>query len=180
MIDQYKGDIWDLLPTHYITIPVNQQGVMGAGLALEAKQRFPELCHRDRAVRKEHYRIYGEDAEAWGYELVRDDHPLIFFPTKWDWQKPADITLIIQSLEKLASKIIVTAIFPEGTFNFAMPRIGCGLGKLNWEEDVYPCVVDMHDNFLSKEIRAKIRLTLVEPSVGMYHGMRSEANVQAG
>lgn len=36
-------DIWELLGSHKIVIPVNLSGPMGRGLALQAKKRYPYL-----------------------------------------------------------------------------------------------------------------------------------------
>ncbi len=40
---EVTGDIWTYVPTHRIVIPTNILGVMGAGLALAAKQKYPGI-----------------------------------------------------------------------------------------------------------------------------------------
>ena len=61
-------------------------------------------------------------------EFLEQEH-LVAFPTKHNWYDATpDIKLIEEGLKELSSH----------TGIFYMPRLGCGNGHLNWEEQVQP------------------------------------------
>lgn len=115
-----------------IVIPVNCVGVMGKGLALQAKERWPGLEH--------YYRLHAR------VQLLRPGVPTIspyrpmgtnyvFFPTKDHWRNPSQLEWIEQGLDHL---IILWR--REGFSSIAVPPLGCGLGGLSWSE-VHPLIV---------------------------------------
>jgi hypothetical protein len=59
--------------------------------------------------------------------------PLIFFPTKWDWAKNADLQLIAWSLDDLTMELVKEVEAFKKPIRVAMPHIGCGLGHLQWD-----------------------------------------------
>ena len=59
---------------------------------------------------------------------------LIMFPTKDYWKDKASLELIDKSCEQL-KKLMDT----DQTINVAMPKVGCGWGKLDWR-DVKPLI----------------------------------------
>lgn len=102
---------------------VNCVGVMGKGIALEFKKRFPAMFE-DYAVRC----ARGE---------VRLGHPYLFrqlvgpwilnFPTKDHWRSLAKLDDITRGLEYL------DAHYKEwGITSLAVPPLGCGNGQLEW------------------------------------------------
>src|SRR5665213_2197185 len=116
MITETTGDIWSYVGTHKIIIPTNQIGVMGAGLALAAKQRYPGLQTAYMQARKT-----GHDKRCpW---MSIDFADLIMAPTKRHWKDKSRLDDVADILIKL-SKI-------EGG-PFAIPEMGCGLGGLAW------------------------------------------------
>ena len=114
-------------------IPVNCIGVMGAGLALEFKQRFPPqlfeeyqmLCiHKELIVG--YPRLIKKIVEGKTYKVI-------FFPTKDHWKLESKIGYITIGLKNLAMILMDNKkIKPEDAIG--VPRLGCGLGGLDWSE----------------------------------------------
>jgi len=104
---------------------VNCIGVMGKGIALEFKNRFPEMYedYVSRCTRKE-VRL-GEP-----YLFRRSSRPqIINFPTKDHWKSLSRIEDIEQGLKHLL------AHYKEwGVTSLAIPALGCGNGQLEWRE----------------------------------------------
>ena len=110
--------------------PVNCKGVMGKGLALQFKEKFPDnersyivTCHR-RNMRPGKVHVFG---------LKHKDYPtleLIFnFPTKDDWRNPSKIEYIEDGMLDAANILKILKIE-----SVAIPKLGCGLGGLNWKD----------------------------------------------
>jgi hypothetical protein len=123
-VREMAGDLWDC--AGWKVIPTNCGGVMGRGLALQAKQRFPDLQNR--------YQIALEN----GYPpTFREVAPmltvegLILLPVKRDWRDAADLHLIEVSCRRLRSLSLglLGAVY--------LPLLGCGFGEL-YEADVLP------------------------------------------
>lgn len=131
MTIEYKtGDMFDE-PTEAIVNTVNCVGVMGKGVALEFKRRWPE-----------NFRAYKRLCDAGDFSpgkmfvfenggLVGDGHHryLINFPTKQHWRAQSKIEFIEKGLDDF-----VTQIQRLGIKSVALPPLGCGNGGLNWSE----------------------------------------------
>jgi hypothetical protein len=97
------------------------RAVMGRGLALQASQKFKDL---DRWL--------GSQLEAWGnHVFFFPEYRLITFPVKRTWDEQARLDLITQSCEELAKGMTTVALRP---FPVISPKVGCGNGRLRWEE----------------------------------------------
>lgn len=106
--------------------PVNCVGVMGAGLAKEFKNNFPS-----------YYKAYKDACKA---NLIQPGrmhiYPLngihnqyiISFPTKTHWTNKSSMGYIEEGLIALRHTIEYHHIA-----SVALPKIGCGLGGLNWK-----------------------------------------------
>ncbi len=110
---------------------VNCYGVMGKGIALQFKERFPdnflayaEACERGE-VRPGRMFVFETGAPA-GPRFI------INFPTKRHWRYPSRMGDIETGLDDLARVIQEHRIR-----SIAMPALGCGLGGLDWN-DVRP------------------------------------------
>lgn len=119
-----NGDIFQT-KCQVITIPVNCVGVMGAGLALEMKQKFPK--------RYEHYLEVCKEGLAIGYPylstLPTEPPLMLFFPTKFHFKERSNIRDVIFGLNTLANH------YGEmGIQSIAIPALGCGLGGLIWKD----------------------------------------------
>lgn len=116
-----EGDIWTIsgswrvIPTNgYIT--VKGECVMGRGLALQAKLKYPRLPFELANLIKAHGdRVF----------LLRP-YNLISFPVKLVWWEKASIELIENSCKQLVE--IVTDSKED---NILIPMVGCGNGKLD-------------------------------------------------
>jgi O-acetyl-ADP-ribose deacetylase (regulator of RNase III) len=127
--------------------PVNCMGVSGAGLARAFKEFFPdnqqyyeEGCRQKgfKVGRVEPSYIYF-NPERFGKNPIPQS--IVNFPTKMHWKDKSDILLIENGLSDMAA---LFAAFPRGAGpgSVAIPRLGCGLGGLSWE-DVQPVVLDV-------------------------------------
>lgn len=121
--------------------PVNCQGVMGKGLAKEFKHRYPEyflsykaVCNIDPLSDTPKLRLGGIHF----YPLPKgQEFDYIFsFPTKDHWTDKSELSSIIIGLKTLEDLVTTW-----GITSIAIPALGCGLGGLNWEEEVLPLLM---------------------------------------
>lgn len=131
MITFKKGDLFKSSAQCYV-IPVNTVGVMGAGLALYAKKRYPQVFDIYRKA------CFNGSLSVNGFHVVNidNDKKIILFPTKTTWKEPSKLPLIIRSLLR----------FKENYQDYnikscAFPLLGCGLGQLS-HKDVVPLMIE--------------------------------------
>ena len=124
---RFKALIGDLFASEAQTLvnTVNCVGVMGKGVALEFKKRFPAMfedyehrCERGEVRLGEPY-LY---TDLSGVRIVN-------FPTKGHWRSPARIADIERGLDYL-----VDHVAEWGITSIALPPLGCGNGGLEWSE----------------------------------------------
>lgn len=132
MINFVKGDIFTA-DVEALVNPVNCVGVMGAGLAKQFKCRYPYNYILYREACKQKVLKLG----TVHYVFVSTNKPqyVINFPTKHHWRENSTLKNIESGLEAL-----VLTIKSREIRSIAIPRLGCGLGGLNWEE-VKPLIV---------------------------------------
>jgi O-acetyl-ADP-ribose deacetylase (regulator of RNase III) len=107
---------------------VNTMGVMGKGLALEFKKRYPRMYDSYQALCKA-----GRLKTGNLHLYPVGERIILNFPTKAHWRAPSRIEYVEAGLQKLVKH------FPElGITSIAFPRLGCGLGGLDWESEVAP------------------------------------------
>lgn len=128
LITFVKGDIFQS-PAQVLTNTVNCVGVMGKGLALEFKNRFPQLF-RDYQQKCEKGQVVPGKPYLWEDESIQ----ILNFPTKRHW---CDNSLI-QDIED-GLKYLALSYEQKGIQSIAMPALGCGLGGLEWT-DVRPLI----------------------------------------
>lgn len=123
----FKIQIGDLLasPAQTLVNTVNCVGVMGKGVALEFKKRFPAMF--DDYVRRcelKQVRL----GEPYLYRTPSGAQ-IVNFPTKDHWRSPSRLKDIERGLDYLAAHA------PEwGITSLALPPLGCGNGGLEWRE----------------------------------------------
>jgi len=112
---------------------INCVGVMGAGLALEFKLRFPDMY-------KDYVEKCNKKEVGVGKPYVyKKSYPRILnFPTKNHWKYPSKIEWLQQGLEHF-----VKNYKQYGITSIAFPCLGCERGCLNWHE-----VKDLMEKYL--------------------------------
>ncbi|HZU42693.1 MAG TPA: macro domain-containing protein [Terriglobales bacterium] len=122
MIQVLIGDMFQSKSQTWVNT-VNCVGVMGKGLALEFKKRFPDMFE-DYAARC----ARGEVRLGMPYLYKRTVLPWILnFPTKEHWRGVADLQAIVKGLEYLRENYRQW-----GITSLAVPPLGCGQGQLEW------------------------------------------------
>ena len=123
MIRYIEGDIFKS-PAQVIVNTVNTVGVMGKGIAIEIKKRYPDMfqAYRDicdrRKLKTGSLMLYYEP-----------DHWVLLFPTKENWRNPSRMEYIEAGLAKFCRTYA-----EKGITSVAFPKLGCGNGELNWSE----------------------------------------------
>jgi len=122
MIKVMTGNI---LESHAQTLvnTVNCVGVMGKGIALAFKSRFPEMfkdyeqrCRRGEVMLGRPY-LYKSLLPPW----------VLNFPTKGHWRSVSNLQDIIRGL-----KYLIKYYKEWGISSIAVPPLGCGNGQLEW------------------------------------------------
>lgn len=112
---------------------VNTVGVMGKGIALMFKERFPDIFHAyktacDRGDVQVGRMFVTPTGELGGPQWV------VHFPTKKHWRPPSKLAWIDEGLADLRRVILEKDIQ-----SVALPPLGSGNGKLDWL-DVKPLI----------------------------------------
>jgi len=124
-----RGDLFESSDEAIINA-VNCVGVMGKGIALQYKKKFPEnykeykkLCSLSK--------IYPGKMFVYKYEddFFDNKRPsfIINFPTKQHWRSKSKIEFVEEGLDDL-----ISVIKEEGIKSISMPAIACGNGGLDW------------------------------------------------
>jgi O-acetyl-ADP-ribose deacetylase (regulator of RNase III) len=129
---------------------VNCVGVMGKGIALQFKQRWPRNFKEYEAASK---RKEIKPGKMFIYDLGEWEKPryIINFPTKEHWRGDSKLEYIEQGLRDLvkqAKRLRIESI--------SLPPLGCGNGGLEWD-DVKKLIVAAFKN------HPDIHVTLFEP-----------------
>jgi O-acetyl-ADP-ribose deacetylase (regulator of RNase III) len=122
-INYVHGDIFNSRCS-VIVNPVNEFGVMGAGLALKFKQRYPAL-HSFYVNECKNGKLTVFHPSFWR----GSGRQILLFATKKHWRDPSRLEYIAFGLEWL-----VANYQRMGITSIAFPKLGCGLGQLDWEE----------------------------------------------
>jgi O-acetyl-ADP-ribose deacetylase (regulator of RNase III) len=138
-------------PTQALVNTVNTVGVMGKGIALQFKERFPlNFKIYEKACKTGEMKI--------GKMLVVKENTLegekiiINFPTKTEWFKKSQYSYIEEGLKDL-----VSVIKEYNISSIAIPPLGCGNGGLQWTK-----VKVMMDAFLSS--LSHVEVLIYEPN----------------
>jgi O-acetyl-ADP-ribose deacetylase (regulator of RNase III) len=117
------GDIFTS-KAQVIVNPVNCKGVMGKGLALAFKERYPAMFSVYQKECREGILRIGRPT------LYKESNPWILnFPTKDNWKASSKLVYIQEGLE-----YFVTNYHKAGIQSIAFPKLGTQHGKLSWEE----------------------------------------------
>lgn len=122
MVTYIEGNIFSS-PAQVIVNTVNTVGVMGKGLALSFKKRYPGMF--------EVYRRACERKQLTIGKLMlyyAPDHWILMFPTKENWRNPSKLEYIEAGLQKF-----VSTYAQKNITSIAFPKLGCGNGELSWD-----------------------------------------------
>ena len=121
-----QGDLLKQHDVDAIVNTVNCVGVMGKGIALQFKNKWPDnfeaysrACKAGE-VRTGHMMVFDAGAFA-------QPHYIINFPTKQHWRDQSRIEFIAAGLVDLIAQVRRLAIR-----SIAVPPLGCGYGGLDW------------------------------------------------
>lgn len=145
---ELSGDIWEVdgivdaicVTTNGI---VDKMGlaVMGGGIAAQAAVRFPDMPR----LLGQHLQTAGNHVGAF---FVPTPPPrnyyktIVAFPTKWDYKDPSPLDLVLRSAHELSA-------LADGKRweHVLLPRPGCGLGGLHWEDVQFQLADILDDRF---------------------------------
>jgi len=131
--------------------PVNCKGILGKGLAKQFKERTAHTTYEAdyKAACKSGELVMGKP-----YVWNGGKRTIISLPTKNHWSSKSKLEEVRESL---------VTIYKEnawGLKSIAFPAIGCGLGGLNWEQDVKPMML----KFAASMKRKGVTITIHEPT----------------
>jgi len=152
MLEQVSGNIL-AERTDAVVNPVNCVGVMGKGLALAFKNKWPSnyLLYADACAR-------GVVKPGQMFTVntgLQAPRYIINFPTKVHWKNPSRLVDIETGLVSL-----VNAVTKLGIPSISIPALGCGLGGLAWS-DVFPLIQRAAAQMPS--VRVRVFLPAEEP-----------------
>lgn len=108
--------------------PVNCVGVMGKGLALAFKQKFPRAYEAYKAHCSQKLFLPGNL-----FWTAHSSDPylkyIVHFPTKIHWRDKSKLSFIEEGCDAL-----VNFITHESIHSIAIPALGCGEGGLDWKD----------------------------------------------
>lgn len=121
MLTYLRGDLLSS-PAQVQVNTVNVVGVMGKGIALQFKNKYPEMFKSYRQICEKHLFDVGnlylwKSSKKW----------ILLFPTKKHWRNPSKIEYIESGLKKFVENYDRL-----GIESIAFPKLGCGNGNLDW------------------------------------------------
>lgn len=127
MIELATGDLF-AAQAEALVNTVNTVGIMGKGLALLFKRRFPDNFRAYKKACDAGEVVSGKVFIFDTGELVAPRY-IINFPTKRHWRQPSQLVDIEQGLEDLIAQLDALKIR-----SVAVPPLGCGAGGLDWRQ----------------------------------------------
>lgn len=140
---EITGSVWGYAENENAVILITTNGfvkkngdaVMGRGIALQAKTRYPGIEQTLGSMIVQYGNVpcfllkLHKGASIWS------------FPVKHNWWEPADLDLIKKSVRWLELTQNDREIFVTG-------RPGCGNGKRDWEKEVKPLMLHLPDSVI--------------------------------
>lgn len=145
MITDVRGDLLGDA-AEAIVNTVNTEGVMGKGIALQFKQRYPDNYRAYRAAcKRREVRLGSMFVVATG--ALAGPRYIVNFPTKGHWRERSRIEDVEDGLHDL-----VKVIGELGIRSIAMPPLGCGNGGLDWAR-IRPLIVEALGDLPDLDVR---------------------------
>ncbi len=162
VIQYQKGNIFDST-TQVIVNTVNCKGVMGKGLALAFKERYPDM-----------FVVYQEECKTGKLRIGRPSlytksTPWILnFPTKDNWKANSKVEYLEKGL-----KYFVAHCKKAEIKSIAFPKLGAQNGKLSWDE-----VGPLMAKYLS-QLDIDVHIYIAEGDREYYNDEQREGNAAA-
>lgn len=128
--DIFKSDAQTLVNT------VNCKGIMGKGIALQFKKKYPDMFNEYKlACKPGQYRCLEHGGDLWLYTYIDffKQKKILCFATKEEWWHPSKLEWIERGLQNFVEDYKYWSIT-----SIAFPKLGCNNEGLNWENDVKP------------------------------------------
>lgn len=126
MLKFVSGDFFDFDADVRVNT-VNCVGVMGAGVALAFKKKYPDMF-KDYVRKCQKGLIKPGHPAVWkSTDMFSKAVEIVNFPTKYDWRKPSEYEYI-----ELGLKWLSEYLYQKGAITVTLPALGCGHGGLDW------------------------------------------------
>ena len=129
MIEYVRGDLLKS-SAQVLVNTINTVGIMGAGIALQFKEQYPEMFQKYQTLCKKKLldvcKLY-----LWK-STDTSSKEILLFPTKKHWLNLSELHWIEAGLQKFVENYERLNIK-----SIAFPKLGCGNGGLSWH-DVKP------------------------------------------
>jgi len=128
MIEYVTGDFFDFKADIRVNT-VNCVGVMGAGVALQFKNRYPDMFKDYLMACQQNYVQIGKP-HVWHENKIFEENPstIINFPTKKHWKNPSEYSYVEEGLKWLKN-----FLSDKAQSTITLPALGCGHGGLDWD-----------------------------------------------
>lgn len=113
----------------------NCAGAMGKGIALQFRNKFPEMYSQYKLLCK-NLKFHPGDVFDYKYELGH----IYNLGTQLSWKSKAKLEYIRLSVSRMCELAI-----KDNVTKIAMPTIGCGLGGLSWRDVKNEINLILHD-----------------------------------
>lgn len=117
-----KGNIFTT-DSQTLVNPINCVGVMGAGIALEYRFRYPDMFKRYKTICDDKQMVIGK---LWLFKPQDDRKWVLNFPTKKDWKYPSKPEYLKLGLEKF-----LHTYTQKGIRSIAFPLLGSAKGGIS-------------------------------------------------
>ena len=138
-------------PVQALVNTVNTYGVMGKGIALQFRERFPQnyLAYKKACEMEQ---VQTGKMFVFKEQTMQGEKVIINFPTKKHWRHKSQYSYIEAGLQDL-----VKVLLQEQIGSVALPPLGCGNGGLEW-----PKVKQMIEKHLSP--LKQVEILVYEPN----------------
>ena len=142
---------------------VNTVGVMGKGIALQFKDRYPYNFQVYQQACKEGSIFPGKLLVTRDSNLSTDSKWIINFPTKKDWKHRSKYEYIEEGLKDL-----VRVLDQYRIKSIAIPPLGCGNGGLDWSK-----VKELMEKYLGE---LNVDIHIYQPNEAVSELLKQETN----
>lgn len=146
MIEFKKGDLFNSRCDTLVNT-VNCVGVMGKGIALQFKEKYPHMFTMYKVMCANGILSKGGDIWMFSFEniipfpdIITNQPKILCFATKENWRNPSKIEWIERGLENFCNKYK-----KYGITSIAFPKLGCNNGGLDWKTQVKPLMIKYLD-----------------------------------